>query len=182
RTMATSYRVLEANPKRMGLARTTEEAREIVANGRLAVVLALEGGFDTESDLDLLRLVHRLGVRMIQLTSHETSNAIIDSYAGEQRWGGLSDHGRHVIAEMNRFGIVVDISHASDAGKAQAIAASAAPVCTSHNGVRHFADVIGNMTDDLLLALAERGGLIGLHSAGWLIKQRAADWNDRTRA
>src|SRR5204862_8328173 len=64
----------------------------------------------------------------------------------------------------------------------QAIAASAAPVCTSHNGVRHFADVIGNMTDDLLLALAERGGLIGLHSAGWLIKQRAADWNDRTRA
>ena len=82
---------------------------------------------------------------------------------------------------MNRLGIVVDISHASDQGKAAAIEASAAPVVTSHNGVRHFARVIGNMSDDLLLALAEKGGLIGLHSAGWLIKQEAADWNERTR-
>ena len=182
RLIETFYAVLEANPERMGLARTSAEAREIVADGRLAIILALEGGFDTEGDLDVLRLFHRLGVRMVQLTSHDTTNSLIDAYAGERRWGGLSDQGRAVIREMNRLGVVIDISHATDEAKAQAIEASGAPVVTSHNGLRHFAQVIGNLDDDLLTSLAARGGLVGLHSAGWIISQEAADWNERTAA
>jgi membrane dipeptidase len=182
RLLSTFMDVLDANPGRMGLARTADEARDIVASGRLAVVLALEGGFDAEADLDLLRFFARQGIRMIQLTSHDTTNAVIDAYAGERRHGGLSDHGRRVIDEMNRLGIVGDISHATDVGKAQAIEASAAPVVTSHNGICHFADVTGNMSDELLLAMAAKGGLVGLHSAGWLISQRAADWNERQAA
>ena len=177
RLIETFHRVLDANPDRMGLARTSDEARAIVADGRLAVILALEGGFDTEGDLDVLRLMHRLGVRMVQLTSHDTTNAIADAYAGEPRWGGLSDHGRTVIDELNRLGIVVDVSHASDATKRQMIEASRAPVVTSHNGLTHFCDVIGSVSDETLRLLAARGGLVGLHSAGWLIKQAALDWN-----
>jgi membrane dipeptidase len=162
----------------MGLARSPEEARDIVASGRLAIILALEGGFDPDGDLDVLRLFHRLGVRMVQLSSHDTSNAMVDAYAGEPHWaGGLSDHGRRVIDEMNRLGIVIDISHEPSTAKAAVIAASAAPVVTSHNGLTRFADIVGNVDDDLLKALAARDGLVGLHSAGWLIKQAAADWN-----
>lgn len=178
RLIETFHRVLDANPARMGLALTSTQAREIVAEERMAVVLALEGGFDTEGDLDVLRLFHRLGIRMVQLTSHDTTNAMVDAYAGEQRWHGISDHGRRVIDEMNRLGIVIDISHQSDAAKRAVIQASAAPVVTSHNGLRRFADVIGNMDDDLFAELAGRGGLIGLHSAGWIIKQAAAEWNE----
>jgi membrane dipeptidase len=178
RLLETAWAVADANPDRMGIARTSDEAREIVASGRLALVLALEGGFDPDGDLDVLRLFQRLGVRMVQLSSHDTSNAMVNAYAGEQHWpGGLSDHGRRVIDEMNRLGIVVDISHEPSDAKAAVIAHSAAPVVTSHNGLTAFADVIGNLDEPLLRALASRGGLVGLHSAGWLIKQAAADWN-----
>ena len=177
RLIETFYRVLDANTDKMALARTSAEVREAVAGGRMAVILALEGGFDTEGDLDVLRLFHRLGVRMVQLCSHDTTNAMVDAYAGERKWHGISDHGRRVIEEMNRLGIVIDISHEPDDAKLAVIRASRAPVATSHNGLTRFADVIGNLDDDLLSELAARGGLVGLHSAGWLIKQAAADWN-----
>lgn len=182
RLIETFYELLGANSDKMGLALTGDDARRIVGSGRLAVVLALEGGFDTEGDVEVLRLFHRLGVRMAQLTSHDTTNSLIDAYAGERRWNGLSDRGRAVIREMNRLGIVIDISHATDDAKEQAIQASEAPVVTSHNGLRDYADVIGNLSDATLKALADRGGLIGLHSAGWLISQASADWNDRASA
>ena len=166
----------------MELALTSADIRRIVGDGKLAIVLALEGGFDTEGDLDVLRLFHRLGVRMVQLTGHDTSNSIIDAYSGEPKWAGLSPHGRRVIEEMNRLGIVVDISHAPDHAKRQVIEVSRAPVVTSHNGLTHFAEVIGNLPDETLRALAEKGGLVGLHSAGWLISQRGADWTERQSA
>jgi membrane dipeptidase len=82
-----------------------------------------------------------------------------------------------VIREMNRLGIVIDISHATDAAKSQIIAASRAPVVTSHNGLRHFAEQLGGLTDDALDALAAKGGMLGLHSAGWLIDQKSVDWD-----
>ena len=178
RLIETFYRVAEMHHDRMELARTSADVRRIVASGKLAVILALEGGFDMEGDLDVLRLFHRLGVRMVQLTNHETTNAMVDGPL-RPRWGGLSDHGREVIREMNRLGIVIDISHASDEAKSQIIAASRAPVVTSHNGLRHFAEQLGGLTDATLDALAARGGVMGLHSAGWLIDQKAMEW-DRT--
>ena len=179
RLIETFYRVAEQHRDRMELARTSADVRRIVASGKLAVILALEGGFDMEGDLDVLRLFHRLGVRMVQLTNHETTNAMVDASL-RGRWGGLSEHGREVIREMNRLGIVIDISHATDAAKSQIIAASAAPVVTSHNGLGHFAKQIGSLTDETLDALAAAGGVVGLHSAGWLIDQKAVEW-DRTK-
>lgn len=177
RLIETFYRVLDANRDKMELALSSADVRRIVGGGKMAVVLALEGGFDTEGDLDVLRLFHRLGVRMVQLTNHDSSNVIADAYAGEQKWKGISDHGRTVIQEMNRLGIIIDISHASDAAKLQSIQASRAPVVTSHNGLLHFANLVGNLSDETLKALAAKGGLIGLHSAGWIISQKSNDWS-----
>ena len=118
------YQILDANDDKMELALTSADVRRIVSDGKMAVILALEGGFDMEGDLDVLRLFHRLGVRLIQFSNHETANAMTDTWSGEQPWGGISDHGRAVIREMNRLGIMIDISHSSEKAQYQIIEAS----------------------------------------------------------
>ena len=176
RLIETFHRVLDANRDKMELALTAQDARRIVKEGKLAVILALEGGFDTEGDVDVLRLFHRLGVRMIQLSSHSTSNALVDAYASESKWHGLSDRGREIIREMNRLGIMIDVSHTADPTVRQIIEASRAPVVHSHGWLQHYSAVHGYVSDDTLKLLADRGGMIGLHSAGWLISQPGVDW------
>ena len=178
RLIETFYRVLEANKDKMDVAFTSQDVRRIVAQGKIAVVLALEGGFDMEGDLDVLRMFHRLGVRMVQFTNHNTTNALVDSSVLE-KWNGISRHGRAVIREMNRLGIVIDISHASEKAKGAIVEASQAPVVTSHNGLQHFSSCPGNITDETLHALATKGGLIGLHTAGWILSQESFDWGFR---
>ena len=116
RLIETFYGVLEANTDRMELALTSQDVRRIAAQGKLAVILALEGGFDMEGDPDVLRLFHRLGVRMVQLANHDTTNALTDAL-DVRKWNGISERGREIIREMNRLGIVIDISHASDSSK-----------------------------------------------------------------
>ena len=90
RLIETFYQVLDANSDKMELALTSADVRRIVSQGKMAAILALEGGFDTEGDLQVLRLFHRLGVRMIQPISHNTTNAFLDAGLGEKRWGGLT--------------------------------------------------------------------------------------------
>ena len=124
RLIETFYRVLDANADKMELALTSADVRRIVAKGKMAAILALEGGFDTEGDLDVLRLFYRLGVRMIQPLSHNTTNAFIDAKLGMKKWGGLTEQGRKIVAEMNRLGIMIDLSHATDEAKMQIIEAS----------------------------------------------------------
>ena len=175
RLIETFHRVVDGNPDKMELAVDSQDIRRIVADGKLAVVLALEGGFDMEGDLDVLRLFHRLGVRMIQITNHDTTNSLADA-GRDDKWGGISPKGRAVIQEMNRLGIVIDISHASPEAKRQIIEASRAPVVTSHNGLQHFSSCMGNISDKTLRDLAAKGGLIGLHSAGWILQQKSLDW------
>ena len=163
RLVETFYRVLEANPERMELALGGADIRRIVGNGKTAVILALEGGFDMEGDLDVLRLFYRLGVRLVQFSNHDTTSAFADAGLDDQVWDGITDHGRAVIAEMNRLGVLIDVSHASDAAQLQIIEASAAPVVASHHGLRHFSDSPRTLSDAVLEAMAAKGGLVGIH-------------------
>jgi membrane dipeptidase len=175
RLLETFNEVLDANRDKMEVALSAQDVRRIVGQKKLAIVLALEGGFDMEGDLRVLRLFHRLGVRMVQMVNHEQTNAMADSQL--PKWHGLSAHGRAVVAEMNRLGIVIDISHASDASKLAMIEASRAPVVTSHNGVKHFSPLMrGNMSDEALVALGKQGGLFALHSAAWILSAKSFDW------
>ena len=176
RLVETFYRVLEANPERMELALTVADIRRIVEGGKTAVILALEGGFDMEGDLDVLRLFHRLGVRKVQFANHNTTNAFVDAGLGDQAWGGITDHGRAVIQEMNRLGILIDVSHASDAAQLAIIEASAAPVVASHHGLRQFSNHTRTLSDAVLTAMAAKGGLIGIHSSGGFLSQKFLDW------
>ena len=177
RLVETFYRVLEANPERMELALTVADIRRIVEGGKTAVILALEGGFDMEGDLDVLRLFHRLGVRKVQFTNHNTTNAFADAGLGDQAWGGITDHGRAVIQEMNRLGILIDVSHASDPAQLAIIEASAAPVVASHHGLRQFSNHTRALSDAVLTAMAAKGGLIGIHSGAGLLSQEFLDWS-----
>ena len=176
RLVETFHRVLEANPERMELALTAADVRRIVGSGKTAVILALEGGFDMEGDLDVLRLFYRLGVRLVQFTNHNTTNAFVDAGLGDQAWGGITDHGHAVVREMNRLGIMIDISHASDAAQLEIIEASAAPVVASHHGLRHFSDRPRTLSDAVLTALAAKGGLVGIHSSASQLSQEFLDW------
>ena len=181
RLIETFYRVLEANRDKMELALTAADVRRIAASGKLAVMLALEGGFDMEGDLDVLRLFHRLGVRLIQFTNHNSTNAFADAGTGAQKWKGINDHGRKVIAEMNRLGIIIDISHASDTAQTQIIQASRAPVAASHHGLRHYnPDSPRALADDVLKALSAKGGLMGVHTMAAFLSPKYLAWS-RTR-
>ena len=177
RLVETFYRVLEANPERMELAFSGADVRRIVEGGKTAVILALEGGFDMEGDLDVLRLFHRLGVRLVQFTNHNTTNAFVDAGLDDQAWGGITDHGHTVVREMNRLGIMIDISHASDAAQLAIIEASAAPVVASHHGLRPFSDSPRTLSDTVLTAMAAKGGLVGIHSSTGLLNQEFLDWS-----
>lgn len=177
RLIETFHRVLEANRDKMELALSTADVRRIVGSGKVAVILALEGGFDMEGDLDVLRLFHRLGVRLVQFTNHTTTSAFVDAGVGEQKWGGITEHGRTVIREMNRLGILIDISHASDAAQLQIIEASAAPVVASHHGLRNFSDAPRTLSDQVLKALAAKRGLVGIHSSAGFLSQKYQEWS-----
>jgi membrane dipeptidase len=176
RLIETFYRVLEANRDKMELALSAGDVRRIVASGKLAVILGIEAGFDQEGDIDILRLWHRLGVRLIQFSSHVTTAYADSSIRGEPKWSGINDRGRRLIAEMNRLGVIIDITHATEAAQRQIIEASKAPVVASHDGVRAVCNNPRNFSDGVLRALAAKGGLIGIVATADSIGQKYFDW------
>jgi membrane dipeptidase len=129
--------------------------------GQVAVVLGFEGAMPVDDDLGLLRMFHRLGVRSIGLTWNGR-NLLGDGVA-VGGGGGLTRFGRAAVAEMNRLGIVIDVSHMADEGARDAVEASAQPIIASHSNARARCPHPRNLPDDLARALAARGGVIGLH-------------------
>jgi membrane dipeptidase len=176
RLIETFHRVLEANPDKMELAFTSADVRRIVASGKMAVILGIESGFDQEGDLDILELWYRLGVRSIQFSSQVTNAYADSSVRGEAKWSGINERGRKLVAEMNRLGMIIDVTHATELAQRQIIEVSRAPVVASHVALRAVCENPGNMPDDILRAIAAKGGLVGIHSSAGVISQRYYDW------
>ena len=162
RLIDTFYRTLEANQDKMELALTSADVRRIVASGKMAAILAIEGNPDMEGDLAVLRMWYRLGVRMLQLTPHNSTSALLDARIDEHLWGGVSPRGRAFIREMNRLGIIVDASHSSEEAHLQVIEASLAPVVDSHSS---YGTRAGSQSAKVLKALAAKGGMLGMLSS-----------------
>ena len=177
RLLETFFQVLDRHGDKMALALTTADVNRLVSSGKMAVILGLEAGWDYEGDLDVLRLLHRFGLRLAQFTSHDVTNAYADANR-VRKWGGINDKGREIIREMNRLGIIIDVSHASDEAQRQIIQASAAPVTNSHQGLLHFVKGGRTMPDETLKALARKGGVLGLHSSA---AQISPTYSDRMR-
>jgi len=154
---------IENNNDKIALALNASDIERINRSGRTAAVLDLEGGFDLDGDLGVLRDLYRLGLRVVQLPAHNWGNEFADSCCAKHKWNGLNEHGREVIREMNRLGMVINVSHSSDETLEQAIEASSDPVIATHHGLRHFNDIPRVMPDDLLKKLAAKGGVIGFH-------------------
>lgn len=152
---------IEKNAASVELARTGADIERIVASGKIAMPLAIEGGHAIEDRLDLLRTFHERGVSSMTLT-HNISHGWADAAAGKVRWNGLNDLGRQVIAEMNALGMVIDASHVSDETFYDVIAATKDPIIFSHSGCRAINPHRRNVTDDMLRALAKNGGVIGV--------------------
>ncbi|MBM3295952.1 MAG: membrane dipeptidase, partial [Candidatus Aminicenantes bacterium] len=137
------------------------DIERIVASGKIAMPLSIEGGHAIEDRLDLLRTFRERGVSSMTLT-HNISHGWADAAADKPRWNGLNDLGRRVVAEMNALGMVIDVSHVSDKTFFDVISATKDPVIFSHSGCRAVNPHRRNVSDDMLRALAKNGGVIGI--------------------
>lgn len=141
------------------LCTTAAQVREAKAAGKFAALLGIEGGHSIGTDLDLLRHFHARGVRYMTLT-WSNSNAWCDSSNDAAHHGGLTPFGCEVVREMNRLGMLVDVSHVSDAAFWQAMSTSCAPVIASHSSARALTQAPRNLTDEQLRAVAALGGVV----------------------
>ena len=160
--IARVYDAADAHPEELALAFSPAEARENRQKGIVSLFLGMENALPVQESLSLLRLFYRLGVSYVTLT-HNQDNAVADSAAEGRRWGGLSPFGREVVAEMNRLGIMIDLSHASDATFWDCIRESKAPVIASHSSCRALCSHRRNLTDEMLQAIGEKDGYVGIN-------------------
>ena len=145
-------------PDVISVARTVADVRRAAAGGKLAAVIAIEGGHAISDDLAVLRQFFELGVRYMSLTHFNTHNWA-DSATDAAKHGGLGEFGREVIGEMNRLGMIIDVSHAADTVFDQVMDLSTKPIMASHSSIRALVDHPRNMTDDMLRAIAHKGGV-----------------------
>jgi len=143
---------------------THREIVEAAAGGKIAAMLSIEGADIIEGKVGLLRVFHRLGVRMVGLV-HSLRNELADGVADGRTGGGLSELGVEVIEELDRLGMLIDISHLSDAGFWDLIEVAKGPVMASHSNARAVCDHPRNMMDDMIRAMADRGGVMGMNFA-----------------
>jgi len=150
------------HPKDLVLAATAEQIRQAHKNGKIAALMGVEGGHMINSDLGVLRRYAGLGVRYVTLT-HSGNDEWADSSTDKAAHNGLTDFGRNVVREMNRLGVMVDISHVSDKTFYDALEVSRAPLLASHSSCRAICDAPRNMTDQMMKDLAAKGGVMQIN-------------------
>jgi len=160
--IATVYEQVERHPRDLVLARTAADVRRAHRQGKIALLMGVEGGHAIEDSLRVLRSYQELGVRYMTLT-HFFNNNWADASTDTAKHNGLTDFGREVVREMNRLGILVDISHVSDKTFFDALEVTQAPVIASHSSCQALTNIPRNMSDDLLRALAKNGGVVHIN-------------------
>ncbi len=166
-------------PGKFVIVKTTDEANKAMENGLIGLAMGMENGSPIDGKLENLAFFHDRGISYITL-AHSLSNHISDSsYDEERKWHGLSPFGKEVVVEMNRLGIMVDISHVTDEAFYQVLAISKTPVIASHSSPRHFTpDWERNMSDEMIKALAKNGGVIQINFGSSFVNEEARDWRE----
>lgn len=178
--LAAMKSAIEQHADQVELARTGADVERIVATGKIAFPLSIEGGHAIEDSLENLREFHAAGVSSMTLT-HNVTHGWADSGGDEARWGGLNELGEDVVREMNRIGMVIDISHVSDETFYDVLEITEDPVIASHSGCRAVTGHRRNMDDDMLRALADNGGVIGIvFVLNYISEEYLAAMNDLT--
>ena len=153
------YRAVERHPRDLMFATSVADIRRAKRLGKVAALMGIEGGHAIEDSLPALREFYRLGVRYMTLTWNNTNNWA-DAGRGEKKHNGLSEFGKEVVREMNRLGMLIDVSHVSDKTMSDALDVSKAPIIASHSSARALSDVPRNIPDDLLKRIAKNGGVV----------------------
>jgi membrane dipeptidase len=170
-------RLLRAHPGRLELARTADDVERIAARGKVASMIGVEGGHSIGGSLGTLRVLAELGARYLTLT-HNDDTSWADSATGLQTNGGLTSFGEEVVGELNRLGVLVDLSHVSEDTMRQAIEVSRAPVIFSHSNARALCDVPRNVPDEVIELVGRTGGVIMATFVPWFLTPEGAKANE----
>ena len=146
-------------PQQLGIAQTPDELRRLKDKGKKAILLGIENGYALGKDLTNLHRFRQMGVSYITLC-HNGDNDLCDSAAGQAEWGGLSPFGKEVVTEMNRIGMIIDVSHAADRTFYDVLEHSTRPIIASHSSCRALCNHRRNLDDDQIKALAQQGGVM----------------------
>jgi membrane dipeptidase len=173
------YRAAERYPDQLLMATSVADIRRAKKTGKIAALMGIEGGHAIENSLFALRDFYRLGVRYMTLT-HNNTNDWADSARDEARHNGLTDFGREVVREMNRLGMLVDVSHVSDKTMADVLDVSTAPIIASHSSAQALNNHPRNVNDELLRRISKNGGVVMVNFYPSFIDQKHLD-ADRAR-
>jgi membrane dipeptidase len=168
-------RMIAAYPETLELALTADDVQRIFTSGRVASLLGAEGGHAIAGSLGVLRMLYTLGVRYLTLT-HNANVGWADAATDEAAAGGLTDFGREVVRELQRIGMLVDLSHVSPDTMRDTLDVAAAPVIFSHSSARAVCDSPRNVPDDVLARLTGNGGVCMVTFVPAFVSQQAADW------
>ena len=171
-----ALRQLEENRNLVELALTADDVERIRAKGKMAAVLDIEGSYDLDGDLGILRALYGMGLRAAQLSAHNWNQNYADSCCSAPKSNGLTAHGRDVIREMNRLGMMINVSHSSDETISQVIDVSESPVIATHQGLRSVNNIPRNMPDMLLKKLTSKGGIIGFQIGSEFAYPKEYEW------
>ena len=166
-------------PDRFAVVRTPAEAKAAWKGGKIGLAMGMENGSPIEGKLENVAFFRDRGISYITM-AHSLSNHLSDSsYDEERKWNGLSSFGKEVIAEMNRLGVMVDVSHLSDDAFWQVLEVSRTPVIASHSSARHFTPGFErNMSDEMIKAMAAKGGVIMINFGSSFLTDEARSWFD----
>jgi len=176
--------LVQRHPGKFAILASPRDAARLIEGGRVLLPMGMENGAPLGDQLANVQFFFDRGVRYITL-AHSANNRLADSsYALEKKWNGLSPFGREVVREMNRVGMIVDVSHLGDASAMEAIQLSRVPVIASHSALRHFTpDFERNISDDIAKAVAARGGVIQIpFGTAFIDPASAADTQAHFRA
>lgn len=174
--------IVTLSPDKFTLIKSTDDISSLDIKNTLGVVLGMENGAPIEGDLSRVQFFYDRGIRYITLTHSKTNHISDSSYDENIQWGGLSDFGKQLIEEMNSVGIMVDISHVNDDAFYQAIEISNTPVIASHSSLRHFTPGFErNVDDEMLKALAKKGGVIQINFGSSFISEAPGLYFDKIK-
>jgi len=174
--LAATLKQIEIHSDDLRLATSSKDVRTARGENKIAVLLGIEGGHAIDSNVAILREFHARGVRYMTLT-HNAATEWADSSNDAPRHNGLTDFGKHVIREMNRLGMLVDLSHVSDSTFYDVLESSSAPVIASHSCCRALCDAPRNLDDAMIKSLASRGGVIHITFHDGFLSQEYANAN-----
>jgi membrane dipeptidase len=174
--IAAVHKLAEDLPDQIAVCTTAEQVRQAHKQGKIAALMGMEGGHMINNSLATLRMYAKLGVRYLTLT-HSVNTDWADSSGDQPKHNGLTDFGKQVVQELNRLGVMVDISHVADKTFFDALEVSRAPMIASHSSCRAISDHPRNMTDEMIKALAAKGGVVQINYADAFLDNNVAQYN-----